>query len=200
MKHFDYVRVSQDFTAYTYTLIPIGIVLNLAIGQLVSILKIPIFLDSVGTVLVAVLCGPIPGVLTGVLSGIVGAFATNPILPWYSGTAAVIGLFAAYWASNGYFKKWWTVVIGGILMGVIAAVVSSPVTAYIFGGITLSGSSLIVAYLMQTGRNIIQSVILAGIASDPVDKMLTFLAVWFLLKSSPIELLRRFPRSLNITD
>lgn len=53
-------------------MIPIGIVLNLSIGTLVSILKLPLFVDAAGTILVTLLLGIRAGVITGVLSFLVG--------------------------------------------------------------------------------------------------------------------------------
>ena len=42
-------------------LIPVAIAINIVLGQTVqSVLKIPIYLDSIGTILVGVLAGPIP--------------------------------------------------------------------------------------------------------------------------------------------
>ncbi|MBK6793312.1 MAG: hypothetical protein IPG80_12440 [Anaerolineales bacterium] len=56
---------SNQYT--TWVLIPIAIAINVAVGQIVLVLKLPVFLDSIGTVLVAVLCGPWAGALTGAL-------------------------------------------------------------------------------------------------------------------------------------
>ena len=195
MKFLSTQYFTRDLTPYTLRLIPIGIVLNLLIGSLVTFLKLPIFLDSIGTVLIATTCGPIPGMLTGVMGQFIAGITVNPVLPWYSGTAVAIGLFSGYWASKGFSRKWWMTAIGGLLTGLLAAIVSAPVTTYVFGGITLSGSSLIVAYLLTTGKNILQSVIYAGFASDPLDKMLTFLIVWFLIRRLPDRILKRFPNS-----
>ena len=56
----------------TLVLIPASIAINIALGSTVQqVLKLPIYLDSVGTVLTGVLAGPIAGLLTG-------AFALRP--------------------------------------------------------------------------------------------------------------------------
>src|SRR3712207_9297610 len=47
--------VARQFTTSTYALIPIGIAVNIIVGQIVSVLKLPLYLDSIGTVLVGVL-------------------------------------------------------------------------------------------------------------------------------------------------
>ncbi|MEJ7696966.1 MAG: hypothetical protein WKF78_10215 [Candidatus Limnocylindrales bacterium] len=57
------------FDTRTIVLIPIAIAINIVLGQTVgAALKIPIYLDSIGTILVGVLAGPIPGLVTGLLA------------------------------------------------------------------------------------------------------------------------------------
>ena len=57
------------FDTRTIVLIPIAIAINIVLGQTVgTALKVPIYLDSIGTILVGVLAGPIPGLVTGLLT------------------------------------------------------------------------------------------------------------------------------------
>lgn len=51
-------KIKNNFNTQTWVLIPIAITINIAVGQIVLLLKLPVFLDLIGTVLVAVLCGP----------------------------------------------------------------------------------------------------------------------------------------------
>jgi len=46
-------RIKNNFNTQTWVLIPIAIAINIAIGQVVVLLKLPVYLDSIGTVLVA---------------------------------------------------------------------------------------------------------------------------------------------------
>ena len=51
-----------QFDTRTIVLIPIAIAINIVLGQTVAaVLKVPIYLDSIGTILVGVLAGPIAG-------------------------------------------------------------------------------------------------------------------------------------------
>ena len=89
-------KIKKDFTTMTWVLIPVAIAINVAIGQFVVLLKIPVYLDSIGTVLVGALCGPLAGLLTGMLSNIIWGLAVDPnALPWFP-VAGVIGLIAGY--------------------------------------------------------------------------------------------------------
>lgn len=57
----------------------LGIILNLALGTIVSTFQIPLlFLDTIGTILVAVVLGPFAGALTGGLTNVIQGILTNP--------------------------------------------------------------------------------------------------------------------------
>ena len=54
--------LSRQFSTRVIVLIPIAIAINIVLGYTVqTILKLPIYLDSIGTILVGVLAGPIAG-------------------------------------------------------------------------------------------------------------------------------------------
>lgn len=48
-------RRSNNMAFY---LIPLGIAVNFICGQIVVLLKLPIYLDAVGSMIVGALCGP----------------------------------------------------------------------------------------------------------------------------------------------
>ena len=58
-------NIKKEFSTRTLVLIPIAIVFNIVIGELTVRLKLPIYLDSIGTVLVGAIAGPWAGALTG---------------------------------------------------------------------------------------------------------------------------------------
>ena len=64
-------RVQQDFNTMTWVLIPVSIAINITIGQIVLVLKLPVYLDSIGTVLVAVSMRTMGWRFTGMLSNII---------------------------------------------------------------------------------------------------------------------------------
>lgn len=173
-------------------LVVLGIAFNLALGTLVNTVKLPVYLDAVGTILVTLLLGWRAGLATGVLSFLVGGVLTNPVLPWFSGTQAAIAIYAHIVGRRGGFRTVPRTVIVGIGLGVLAGVMSAPVIVHLFGGITGSGASLVVAYLLASGKSILKSVVLSGLAAEPLDKTLQcLLAVW-LLRGLPQTLLARF--------
>ena len=101
--------LSRQFSTRVIVLIPIAIAINIVLGYTVqTILKLPIYLDSIGTILVGVLAGPIAGALTGILvepdlavragigGGTIGPFAI---------TAGVIGLLAGVWGQLAVYRS-----------------------------------------------------------------------------------------------
>jgi hypothetical protein len=246
-------NIKKEFSTRTLVLIPIAIAINIAIGELVVRLKLPIYLDSIGTVLVGAIAGPWAGALTGALANLIwGLF--NPFAAPFFYVAAVIGFLAGIAGRRGAFAgespRWLSAVIGavfvfsltmfvlafsnrntdetgftsypsmadlfsqyavifvvailigaaigyfllqqggyagswGLITGIVAAIISAPTAAYVFGGVTGSGTDLLVAAFRASGANILSSVMAQGAVSDPFDKMLSFMVVWLILRSLP---------------
>jgi hypothetical protein len=92
--------VTSQFTTRTLILMPIAIALNIILGQTVAAaLKVPIYLDSIGTILVGVLAGPLAGAATGFLANVLWAYVIPPPFQYppaaaFAIVAAVIGLLA----------------------------------------------------------------------------------------------------------
>lgn len=102
-------RRSRDLSTATLTLMSVAIAVNVAVGAIVYALRLPIYLDSIGTVLVGVLAGPWAGALTGLLSNLIWAIlpipgGAGPTVVLFAPVAGVIGLMAGFWASRGVFR------------------------------------------------------------------------------------------------
>lgn len=57
--------IKEDFSMLALLIIPVGVAVNFVGGQLASILKLPMYLDTIGTIFAAMLCGPWVGAVTG---------------------------------------------------------------------------------------------------------------------------------------
>jgi len=161
-------------------LILAAIALNIGLGQVVQhVLGWPLYLDSIGTVLVGALLGPLAGAAVGVGSNLLwGWLLGNASIVPYAITAAFIGWAAGYAVSRGAFESVWKAGLAGLLTGVGAALISAPITAYVFGGATGAGTDYLISHLAATGANVLQAATIQGFISDPVDKLISFLAAW----------------------
>jgi energy-coupling factor transport system substrate-specific component len=192
-------RLRQSFTTTTLVLIPVAIGINIAVGQLIYALKIPLYLDSIGTVLVGVLAGPWAGALTGLLSNLIwGLTGLNVTYAPFAAVAAIIGLLAGLFSEAGWMRVWWRALLAGILTGLVAAVVSAPISAYVFGGVTGSGTDVVTAFFRGIGFGILPASFAQGVSSDPLDKAITFIVVWAIVRSLPVRFLARFPSANNV--
>jgi len=349
-------RRSRDMSTAVLALMPVAIAINIAVGAIVAALKLPIYLDSIGTVLVGALAGPWAGALTGLLTNLIWALlpipgGAGPIIAFFAPVAAVIGLMAGFWASRGVFQLrtddgrvgsflalaagvaaaglafvalqltiglpdlateeggtlfvtealvivaigfvvawlaartifalrdgdprirtylsvatglatavlafallrlvfgeggwlasldgsaesglpgtdlsglawadplglylqlalavvlglaawWWAsrganarlfpVWIGGLTTGLVAAAMSAPISAGVFGGVTGSGQDLLVSLYRTLGLNVFQSAFAQGLTSDPLDKTISYTVVFLILAALPITVRTMF--------
>ena len=185
--------------------------LNFAIGIIVYLTKLPVFLDSVGTILCALLIAPDrrAAIVCAFIAGFIGVVLSlpiNPFLPWFSLTVLAIALVSALLTARATdtfraqplpvpaFTGW--VLLCGVVTGVVAAIVSAPVVAYLFGGVTGSGSAFVVAFFLTAGERLLQSTLYAGFTTEPVDKTLQVLLAALLYRATPqdfITMLRPNP-------
>ena len=87
----------------------VAIAINIAVGSIAFALRLPIYLDSIGTVLVGALAGPWAGALTGILSNLIWSIlpipgGAGPDAAFFAPVAGVIGLMAGFWAGRGVFQ------------------------------------------------------------------------------------------------
>jgi hypothetical protein len=102
--------IAGQFSTRTLVLMPVAIAINIVLGQAVgAALRMPIYLDSIGTILVGVLAGPFAGAVTGGATNLLWSYAVPP--PFQSATAAawaitavVIGVIAGLAGRTGLMR------------------------------------------------------------------------------------------------
>jgi energy-coupling factor transport system substrate-specific component len=188
-----FLMARSHFSSQALVLIVISIAINMIGGQLASMVKLPIFLDSIGTLISAVLLGPVIGMLTGLLTNLLWGLLTDPIAAAFAPVAMVIGLVAGWLARAGWFRTLPKVVVSGVIITLAVTVVAVPLRTALFGGVTGSGADLFVAWMHSMGQNLVESVAITVIGANLVDKILTAVIVWLLLRQLPIRTTRHFP-------
>ncbi|WP_320169842.1 ECF transporter S component [Maridesulfovibrio sp.] len=187
--------IKKEFSTFTVVLIAVAIVMNIAVGQLVSLLKIPVFLDSIGTVLVAILAGPVAGGLTGLLTNLIWGMVTSPVAAAFSPVAMIIGIVAGVCARYGLFRNLWMALLSGVIITVFVSIVAVPIRLYMFGGITGSGADFLTAYMLALGKDLFGSVIVTVFTSNLIDKVVTAGLAWAIVKSLPAKTANRLRSS-----
>ena len=101
---------------------------------------------------------------------------------------ALVGLLALLFVRRDLGAAY--VFVAGLVCGIISAIISRPISALVFGGVTGSGTDLLVAAFQQAGDDLSTAVLKQGLLSDPIDKTLTFFVVFAIL-GRPQPALRR---------
>lgn len=184
--------MSSQKAAYrvqVWALMPLALSLNLCGGYLVQLFKIPLYFDSFGTLLVAGLLGPVAGLMTGILSNMCWVLAGNPLFVPYAVVSGALGAMAGYWGRLRRLHSFGATILCGLLMGVVCALISAPITYYLYGGVSGGSSDLLVALGRSMGLGPILAVFAQSLTMDPLDKVFTLLLARQVFLSAPRRVL-----------
>ncbi|AYW48404.1 ECF transporter S component [Tetragenococcus osmophilus] len=160
-------------------LMAICIVLNIVCSNFILMLRIPVYLDAIGTILAASLLGPVSGMIvggtTGVLMGVTTDIFSLFFMPVQLITGAIAGVLYNRMQGNQLKNSWWF----ALAISLPGTILSTIITVILFNGITSSGSSIIVQLLYGAGMSQSLAVFLVQVATDYLDKLLTVIFLLF---------------------
>ncbi len=168
-----------------------GIALNLLLSQTVTALKLPLYLDTVGTVTVALLGGYLPGVLVGFITNLIRAIS-DPSAPYYGVLNILIAVAAAFFAARGWHGKG----RGQIAMVIVFTLIGGGLGAFIptfMEGLSYESESLAGTIYATGAVGPGVSHLLAGLITHLPDKAITVFLAALILRLIP-ERLRGFFR------
>ena len=171
---------------YPLMLVPAGIALNMLVSKTAAALGLPLYLDTLGTVLAAVLGGYLPGILTGYLTNLLNGFSDVTNI-YYGSINALIGVAAAFYASRGYWDKKFRALLTVPVFTLIGGALGSLLTWYLYSfSINLaSPSGGLSLRLYGIGVPIFWSQFIADIIMDLPDKTLIVLMSLGILRLIP---------------
>ncbi len=183
--------IKTDFSMIAILIIPIAVAVNFVGGQLASLLKLPMYLDTIGTIFAAMLCGPWVGATAGVLTNVVTGIA-NPVNFAFIPVNLLVGLVTGYLARGEMFSNWWKWIISMIIMAVVSIASAAPIVVLVYGGVTGSGTSIITATAMAAGANIWAAVIGTEGIFTVLDRIISFVISWLVIRVIPDRTLVKF--------
>ncbi len=183
--------IKSDFSMLALLIIPVAVAINFVGGQLASLLKLPMYLDAIGTIFGAMLCGPWVGAVIGTLTNIVTGIA-NPVNFAFIPVSLTLGLVTGFLARKNMFNTWIKWIISMVIMALTSIIVAAPIIAYVFGGITGSGPSVVTATLLAAGANIWTSILGSDGIFTVVDRVISFLISIAIIKVIPARNLIKF--------
>jgi energy-coupling factor transport system substrate-specific component len=167
-------------------LIPACIGINFA-GHAIAVgLKLPLFLDSIGTILCAVLAGPWVGGSVGLITNLVSSNTVDPIAAPYSVVSFAVGFTAGVGGYLSWHKQWSGWISLWLTCFLVASVVSTPISLLTNDG--RSGVPLgdgITAFIASAHFPGVLAAYVGEAAIDLPDKLLTVVAVLLIYQGLP---------------
>jgi energy-coupling factor transport system substrate-specific component len=176
-------------SSFIIAMIPAGVALNWVANSIVEMLKLPIFLNNIGTVLNSIVLGPVWGIVTALMTNtILGLVVRWTYVP-FALVGAIVAYLAYFFFKKGWYKKIWKVIAAGAITGAVGAVVATLISVYVFGGFSGHANDVITAGLIAAGQQILSATFIANLPTTIIDKVLTFWIVYMILKIFPVRFL-----------
>ncbi|WP_033828853.1 membrane protein [Bacillus andreraoultii] len=192
---------SLKLSTAALVLIPIAIGINYIGKTIAAGLKLPLWLDSLGTILSSMLAGPIVGGLSGIINNLIYGITLDPISTVYAITSGVIGIVVGALAYKGWIDNFAKALLLGLVVGFIAAVVSTPLNIMFWEGQTgnVWGDALYAYVLSQNGPVWLAS-FLDSIVVDVPDKLISILLCFFIFKGLPKNVTRLYKNNQRFEE
>jgi len=190
---------SLKLSAAALVLIPVAIGINYVGKLFAGALKLPLWLDSIGTVLASMLAGPVVGGISGLVNNIIYGLTIDPISFVYALTNLGIGLVVGILTFKGWVTNIGKAMILGIIVGLTAVVISTPLNIIFWGGQTgnVWGDSVFTYFLAHHSPLWIAS-FFDEIIVDIPDKIIVVLVSYIIYKGLPKNTLQMFNRNQSI--
>jgi len=171
-------RKHRPFAAVA--LIVAGALLNVALNAAAQALNLPIFLDSVCTVLASSLWGLWPGVATGFLTNLLLEVRTGfpgTHLP-FAAVNVITALLVFLLVRKGFFDTLPGILVSVMILALANALAGAFIVTLVFGGVTGENVDHIVRTITVTGQSLFSAAFLARILINVVDKGIAVLVAY----------------------
>ena len=210
-------KKKRTLGTYQICLIALAIVINVVGGQLALALRLPIYLDSIGTIMIGAVLGPWCGLIPGLLGGLIMAFTGDIYSLYFAPVGMIIGFMSglAHTGLSGLHRTDGTsvnskisrvlslghinggkdiaVMIGrAFMISLPGTVVSALICTVLFGGVTSSGSAVLVQFLAaKTPLGMTASIIVVQFLTDFCDRVVSLALVMAMLRVLPVSMKQR---------
>ncbi|MBO4890813.1 MAG: HD domain-containing protein [Lachnospiraceae bacterium] len=166
-----------------------AIAINFILPRTVSYFRLPLYMDNVGTLLAAVLGGYLPGIVVGYLNNIIN-MQGNPGNAYYVVLSTMIAASGSYLGRKGWFDKFPKALATIPLFAFIGGALGSVLTYLLYGfGMGEGISAPFAKTLLESGKlSVFWAQMLSDVAIDLVDKGLTVIIVFIIIKLIPDRL------------
>lgn len=183
--------MNRKITAFQLCFAAMAACINVAGGQLALTLRLPVYLDSIGTILAGIWMGPVFGMVPNLVSGVILGLTTDVYSLYFAPVGMMTGFMAGLAGRRCSLNKK-SLFLPALAITVPGTVISSLICAVLFGGITSSGSTILVQLLAKTPLGMTASVFVVQIVTDYLDRLISLFAAVCLLQALPSDLKNRW--------
>ena len=184
-----YIATSQNMISiHKICVVALAVVLNVLGGHIALMLHLPIYLDSMGTVMAATIYGPFIGALPALVYGLVMGCSVDIYALYFMPVGMLLGVSAGIVSKIFPLKKS-KLIAGAFIITLPSTVLSSVIAAAVFGGVTSSGSTIIVQILNKLGLPLVTSVFAVQFGTDYLDRLISLILVSYVLNAVPANLI-----------
>ena len=177
---------SLKLSTAAIVLIPAAIGINYLGKLFAGLLKLPLWLDAIGTVLASMLAGPIIGAASGIINNLIYGITVDPISTVYAITSGVIGLIVGVMAYKGWIANIQRAIVIGVVVGFSAAIISTPLNIIFWGGQTGNvWGDAFYAFLISNDLPVWVASFGDSIVVDVPDKIATVIISFLIFKGLP---------------
>ena len=190
----------KGFSIRIFTLqILVCLFLNWAGERIVSALNLPLWFDSVGTVLAAWIMGPWCGAVIGATSGLLMYILYR--IPWYYALISIlIALFVGYAGRKKRLDSLLGAVTAGTALAVLTAIASYPINLSLHNADTGNiWGNAVIGFLREAGFPVWIGLFIGELYVEVLDKVIT-LAVLYLIIRTARKLRRKADRNRQKND
>ena len=176
--------------ALVVALVPLAAATDIVGSYLAGLLKVPVFLDMIGTCVAAIVLGPWWGALAGAMSNLGGALFNGPSNIPFALANVAGALVWGYGARRlGMGRNALTYFVLTIVVAVVVALVAAPIVLFVYGGATGHASDAITAALEITGQGLASAVVASNLVINVADKMIAGYVGLAIIRALPEDLL-----------
>ena len=161
-----------------------GLFINLAGFGLTRLLRLPLFLDTTGTVLTSVLGGYLPGMIIGIVTSLVKGFWDRNAI-YYTGIHVLVGVGSAFFASRPSFRKMSRLIPFVLLLSLGSGALDSALTWFLYDFGAEQSSADLSRLFHDSGMTESTAQLSAVFLVNTVDKALTVVLALFLSQLVP---------------
>lgn len=188
-------------TTMGIVMIPVAVGINFVGKEIANALNLPMWLDSIGTILSAVVAGPWIGAISGAVNNVFfGLTMDGGMSILYGITSIAIALVAGILGHLGWFRSLPKAILAGILVALTAAIVSTPLNVALWGGQTgkVLGDAIFAGMMAKHMGIWLSSFVDEGVM-DLIDKVINCFVVYLIVLGLPKRFLQSFqPSSTTI--